>query len=688
MIDRIVFSMIVLLLQVATFRAQTSFTDCRAEPVSLCVQDPGISLPDSNQLFIGEDTPGATSCGVHVTQTRTITSNCIGSIDYYVALIVNDSLQEILQPLKTVYVDFSNQATIQYDTRNAVSASVRRNGLYYNEGCSDVHTIRWVVIDKCGNEVVCEERILLYDCQLPDFVQQTGIVLYLPIGCFGISGNASQLIADVKDDCLSRASVLYSFELEKYKPDTFIYCEEITAFGVELPFEVFIADHGTDQNCNGEIEWNERIKFKEVVPVVLSEIGGSCHCGLWEPDYFSGKVNTMDGRPIEKVAVNLTAPGKVFPTYVTAGDGKYYFSNVIFPDNYTIRASRNDNHRNGVSTLDIIKIHQHLLGTDPLDNPYQIIAADANNSTNASFIDIVELRKLVLGIYTELPGTPWSSNSWKFISADHVFTDSMDPWPIDEDIEITNSSDSVSFIGIKIGDVNNSVIAVDSESPFEVARPTMIFSTDQKRYIRGEAFDIPVRLSHDGELLGMQFTVSSPDLQLSDVSMEALGGAMQGAYAPIEDKITISWHSPSPLAFNGIETLFTIRARALLDGNLGASLSINSAITEAEAYDEHENIFKPVLDVRGGERQRLLLPPTPSPWNQQTTIAFHLDAATDVILSITDVNRNLLWQQSVTGHAGRNEITVNADEVQGAGLLFCTMQAGGEVQYQKMMLVR
>jgi hypothetical protein len=56
----------------------------------------------------------------------------------------------------------------------------------------------------------------------------------------------------------------------------------------------------------------------------------------------------------------------------------------------------------GVSTLDLVDMQKHLL-IKPLSSPYKMIAADANNSKSITAIDLIEMRKLILGIYAELP---------------------------------------------------------------------------------------------------------------------------------------------------------------------------------------------------------------------------------------------------------------------------------------------
>ena len=90
-----------------------------------------------------------------------------------------------------------------------------------------------------------------------------------------------------------------------------------------------------------------------------------------------------------------------------------------------------------------------------LNSPYKMIAANADKSTNITTNDVVELRKLILGIYSVLP----NNDSWRFVPADFVFPDPTNPlasgFPEDKNV---NKDESANFVGIKIGDVNNNVI--------------------------------------------------------------------------------------------------------------------------------------------------------------------------------------------------------------------------------------
>ena len=110
----------------------------------------------------------------------------------------------------------------------------------------------------------------------------------------------------------------------------------------------------------------------------------------------------------------------------TVDNGKYL---LVVPEvdgqRYAIEPKRLDQPKNGVSTLDLVRIQKHLLGKELFDSPYQYIAADANNNEQVSAIDMIEIRKLILGIYLEYP----NNDSWRFVDKQYQFADPQSPWP-------------------------------------------------------------------------------------------------------------------------------------------------------------------------------------------------------------------------------------------------------------------
>ena len=73
---------------------------------------------------------------------------------------------------------------------------------------------------------------------------------------------------------------------------------------------------------------------------------------------------------------------------------------------------------NGVSTYDLLLIKKHILGLEPIVNPFQIIAADANNSGSVTSFDIVTIRNLILG----KPNATLPAGSWRYVP-EYCFND-------------------------------------------------------------------------------------------------------------------------------------------------------------------------------------------------------------------------------------------------------------------------
>ena len=120
--------------------------------------------------------------------------------------------------------------------------------------------------------------------------------------------------------------------------------------------------------------------------------------------------------------------------------------------------SRNNDPLNGITTYDLVLISKHILGTEPFDSPYKLIAADVNMDGKVTTYDMVLIRKLILGISPQLP----HGKSWRFIPQGYVFPNPQNPFnpPIPDRIIVPRTNEfpygSPHFIGIKMGDVNYS----------------------------------------------------------------------------------------------------------------------------------------------------------------------------------------------------------------------------------------
>lgn len=95
------------------------------------------------------------------------------------------------------------------------------------------------------------------------------------------------------------------------------------------------------------------------------------------------------------------------------------FTVNVNAENVKIVPTRTGNWSNGVSTLDKIILNNHLLGTVPLNCPFQRIAADVNNDGELNMVDDSLYAQFILNNIESFPNVP----NWRFISRNYTRTD-------------------------------------------------------------------------------------------------------------------------------------------------------------------------------------------------------------------------------------------------------------------------
>jgi hypothetical protein len=668
------------------------FLDCSSTPDSLCVQDEGVRLPSNNQLFLGEEDPDATSCSVHVTQKKRVKSHCGDTLQYEVLLFLNDTTTTyILKSLTSVTTDSVGETEIMFNTEESTEELIRQSGIPYTVGCGNEFLIKWVVTDSCGAIVICEQYVELYDCIMPQGFDDPEELFIIEINFSGQAlVSARDFIHTVIDDCSPMDSLLFSLKSNEYLPDSSINCDEVPAYGVEILKSIWVADQGYDIDCNGTIEWQERKIYQHPFQVVY--VDGFFGCDPVYDYLLAGTIETEFAQGIKDVTVTLSSPGQVDYTYVTAGNGNYSFQQIVNGE-ATIRAARNDFHKNGISTLDLVKIQKHLLGIAPLESPYQFIAADANNSQNVSAIDLIEIRKMILGIYDEFP----SNQSWRFVPAAYVFPDPFNPWlnmvypyTFHEAITITDLENpgNLDFIGIKIGDVNGTaqpnftqLLPRESLIPFEL-------KTDQQVYHSGDIINVPIRISSDQQLTGFQFTLAASGMEFLNIIPGQVALSDEN-FVMYNDKMTVSWFDENTIDVAADAVLFTLQLRATKSGNIGQALSLNSEITEAEIYLADEETLLPFLNVHDqhAEDKLHIISCAPNPWKVETMINFYLPKSDQVNFTLTDISGREISSTTSYLKKGCHQHHLKLSDFQGRGILFFRINTSTMSEITKMIVV-
>ena len=322
----------------------------------------------------------------------------------------------------------------------------------------------------------------------------------------------------------------------------------------------------------------------KIVSIVSNHVIVKVKAGL----AITGNVNNPNGKGIERVLVGLNKADSVF---------NYSYNFIVEPNSsYTIRPTKNNdvNKTNGVSVLDILLIQSHILGRSLLNSPYKMIAADANSDGIISVLDMLYLKRLILGLDTTLPG----NRLWAFVDSNFVFPNPTNPFPFKDSINFSNPSTNLSgqsFIGIKLGDVNydwNESILDDGNIP---TKPISLFydklSTNQSE------IKISIRVNDFKDIVGFQFTLNfdSNALQFKRIEKNLLNVQFANNHSN-EGKLSFLWNDTNIQGQTLPDSTILAELVFTNSSNLAAiePLSISSAITPIEAYDanfEQHNIF-------------------------------------------------------------------------------------------------
>lgn len=260
---------------------------------------------------------------------------------------------------------------------------------------------------------------------------------------------------------------------------------------------------------------------------------------------------------------------------------------IPFLGNYTLTPNLDAYQLNGVSAYDLIRIQQHIDSTQLLDSPYKMIAADANNSRSLSSADLVELSKLILGVYTELP----NNTSWRFVDKDYIFPDSLNPFSaiFPESVPI-NPFDTLRFEAIKVGDVSCNIASDTIPVPY--LQEDLLKGADfclgiPKAVLHpGDTLLLPVTAGQDAQLSGWQF-----DLRLGNfikvIDLIPAPGLKTEHFAVFNAAGFISgcWYRGAPVDWSNGEVLFYLKVVALQETSTEADFSIKSNRIWSEAYN-------------------------------------------------------------------------------------------------------
>ena len=522
------------------------------------------------------------------------------------------------------------------------------------------HKIYWRASDNCGNVINCTYLFTIKDCTPPSLLCINGLTQSIELPDCETTFTPDQFVLSVSDNCTPTNQLQFGIR-EAGTGTGFPATNSLTFNECDLGLnfvEIWVRDgNGLMNLCQNY--------------VLVQQNGMPCTCNPDGEITLNGCARSagnkkLNGYTIKSTVESLSGvqPPVLKNKIQNISDSCFSVQTTQLPfGGYyrtTLGASRAGDPKEGVSTFDLVLMSKHILGVDPFTSVYQWLASDVNKSNSVTTFDIVETRKLLLGIYDTFP----ANTSWRFIRpvinpADFAsLTAIKDTYQIqlpslNNDIGFQN----LNFVGIKTGDANMSATFTNDEP--EDRSPFWIQVAD--RWLQaGETLVVPVVWGQNSNLEGWQMGFQT-DPALARI--EGVEGLPDEAYHLLPDgSLRALWFgSETPIMERN--TVFYLKINVLSNARLSDALQLKSEDFLPEAYaageQKHAIQLRFAIEGSSGVSDGLqLFGPYPNPTNGDSQLELWSAGPSEASLFLFDATGSTIFRRQLLLSAGMQTIAL------------------------------
>ena len=511
-----------------------------------------------------------------------------------------------------------------------------------------VHRLTWEAKDGCSNVSMCSFRFTVKDCKAPVAVAKQGLAINLTAPMAMAEIWASDFNNLSSDNCTPANQLKYSFSSNVNDKKRVFTCDSLGQRRIEF----WVTDLAGNQS-------------KVTTFITVQDNHGLC------PDngriVIAGNVYTEENAKVSDTKIILDG-GETEGSFMTNENGQYHFDDLAMYNNYQLLPYKDDQATEGISTLDLVLIQRHILGIERLNSPYKLIAADANNSSSVTASDIIELRKLILGVNTKLP----NNTSWRFVDAAYVFDDMTQPWPFAEALNydgLETSMNASDFIAVKIGDVNGTISEnlLGKTSNRSAQNTSLVIN--EVMLSKGELSNIPVSIENPSKIVGMQWSFElSPDIQYHGIEADGLKLSSENFAEITQDGkryITFSVDDIDGLKIEDNRPLFHIIVKSNTNEMVSNLIKISNKVTKSKMFgnDAKENDLSLRFKTATTDQASFLSQNQPNPFKDETIIKIGQSAEGQVNILIFDAKGMEVSRQSLFLPVGEHNVVINQQKL-------------------------
>ena len=525
------------------------------------------------------------------------------------------------------------------------------------------HEIKWTVSDLCKNRSTCTQIVTVVDGKEPTPVCYHGLSSVVMPSSGDLTLPASIFDANSFDNCTPRNQLRFAYSNNVADSLKTFDCDNIdTTFVSIWVFD----EEGNSDVCNTYIV----IRDNHLV------------CADSLITFSSGMISNIQGLAVSGVQMSFISDDHpLVPDAETNDFGEYELGWYIVPADGKgiIHPSMKKDYLNGVTTLDLLLIQEHISGNSPFRTMSEFLAADVNQDGEINVLDIVELRNLILGNINKLS----NSDSWLIYPEDmRVFTQRLGSQLQVEEVLIDFGQQSLfeaNFDAIKVGDVNYSSISsalfagnrsqevktifysVSEEDHY----PAIEFTFDEEMKARSLQFTIELPV-HPYDIIEISFNENSPVKWHYQVHHGSTDNS---------SRIVVSVFHPEDLQLGGDAFLKVVTVKEI---TADVKFSEVPAIAEI-AYDIKRPYGLELVELDcpqivdcgyAGPAFLIDVKPNPAQSEQKVIISSMNRNASDVRITITDALGRIIRTELIENLGLSNELILTDADFSVPGLYF------------------
>lgn len=668
-----------------------------------CLEIDEIALPfpttDAPCALIGVDTsisqviPATLGCTTYVV-SYTVTDSCAfdpntgeGQWTFDQTVGIFDTIAPVLDTTFAVPTSFFADGDCMADvtlpaitaTDNCSNLSITNNSPFANGDGADASgtypggstVFSYFATDICGNTDTFEFEVFVMDTITPTIVCLKTELALGPDSIHVVNvHDDTEAFEFVGDNCTEVNDMILTFTLDDPSDSIRVYdCSHVGTI-----VEVWI--YAIDEQGN--------------VDSCLSEYGIDDPLGLCQTSLtinVGGQVFMTDGTPISDVEIEKMQSGDM-EMDMSDDEGDFMFEDVSKLSTSRLDASKDDHYLNGLSAYDLSLMARHIAGIEYLNDPYLYYAADVNGDKQLDIRDILEMRKLLIGITSE-----FSVPTWAFYDASIDVNNTVNPFDTDlaEYIMIYGGSQTdmthADFLGVKMGDLDLSAemgLTVSEERSRQVAT----LRVGQPLDMHGEDLH-PVYIEGDDVIIGGQAMLSIHSDEFEIIPNELMQFEQQEINTMLLERnvLRFAWISEKNHAVSA-EPLFWIKSNGAGPVHLEL-LDFNHEFFDATGQKYDVEIKVDEFGVVADDEGFVLYQNVPNPFTFGTTIGFNLPSSGTYEFTVYDAKGAMLWTQKSNGEQGFNSIEIGQEALKGqTGVLFYQLSTDGYQAIRKMTVTQ